>query len=83
MNDTVIVQLQITGRNKQLHADVELPLNIPVEQVIEALCKIYALEYTKDACLICENPVALLSGKQTLNEAGVRNGSTIKYYEVN
>lgn len=82
MNDTVIVQLQIFGQKKQLHADIELPLNIRAEQVIDALCKIYALDYTESSCLICENPVALISGKQTLGEAGVRSGSIIKYFEV-
>ena len=76
MENTVVVSLQIP--RKHFVADMEVPLNIPAERVIVALSVTYDLDVGDEGYLICENPIALISGKKTFREFGVRNGSILK-----
>lgn len=77
MEKTAIVFLQIPS--KQYSTDLEIPLNIPAERVINALCDTYDLDREEEPYIVCENPIALVYGKKTLSEFGVRNGSTLRY----
>jgi len=76
MDNTAVVSLQIP--RKHIVADLEVPLNIPAERVIDALSVTYDLDMADEGYLICENPIALISGKKTFREFGVRNGSILK-----
>jgi hypothetical protein len=79
MENTAVVTLQIP--RKHFTTDLEVPLNISADKVIDAIRATYALDRTGEPCLICENPIALLIGKKTFREFGVRNGSTLRCLE--
>ena len=77
MKKTAIVILSIPS--KCILKDVELPMNISADRVIEAIAQVYKVD--KISHLICENPIALINGKKTLGELGIHDGSVIKYVE--
>lgn len=77
MKKTAIVILNIP--QKDILKDIELPLNISAERVVEAVVQIYKLKEISH--LLCENPIVLIGGKKTLGELGVHDGSVIKCIE--
>ena len=76
MKKTAIVRLQIPS--KGIKKDVELPLNIAAERVIAAIAEAYQLG-TPATCLFCEDPIAMVSGKMSVGEFGMHDGTTVKY----
>lgn len=77
MKKTAIVILNIP--QKGILKDIEVPVNISADRVVEAIAQIYKLEKTSQ--LLCENPIVLIGGKRTLGELGVHDGSVIKCIE--
>lgn len=61
--------------------DLEVPLNITANELIQALNKAYDLRLdqrnAREYLLKSERPIALLRGDTTLSEFGIRNGSVI------
>lgn len=70
---------------KQITADLEVPLNISANELVLALNTAYDLGVDttdiKNCYLKAENPIALLRGNKTLREFGIRNGSIVHYTE--
>lgn len=70
---------------KNFAVDLEIPLNISANELVEALNIAYDLKIDtsniKNCYLKSENPIALLKGNKTLAEFGLRNGSIINYTE--
>lgn len=81
--DKAIVIFNIVKRN--FSADLEIPLDISANDLVNALNTAYHLEIDttniRNCYLKLENPIALLKGNKTLAEFGVRNGSVINYTE--
>lgn len=81
MENNVIVRFQIIKKNKIV--DIEIPLDITAEDLLKGLNLAYSLEIAENAMhtsfLVCENPMALIKGKRTLRELGVRDGAILKY----
>lgn len=77
--ETAIVEVWMDGR--KMREDLEVPLNISVSDLLEALKSIYGLETGSDDMRSCylksEDPIALLRGSRNLSEFGVRNGTII------
>ena len=65
--------------------DLEVPLNISANELVEALNKAFELRIDvsdiKNCYLKAENPIALLKGNKTLQEFGIRDGSVINFTE--
>lgn len=80
MRRTAIVMMQILqiGTQRTTRTDLELPLNIAADRIIEAIAEAYRLG-TPAQYLMCEDPIVLIKGKKTLGEFGVHDGSMIKY----
>lgn len=82
-NDTAIVVLRVP--NKNVCVDLEIPLDISANELVQALNAAYELgidiSNIKDCYLKSENPIALLKGNKSLSEFGLRNGSIINYTE--
>ena len=70
---------------KYLSLDLEVPLNISANELVEALNTAYDLGIDvsdiKNCYLKSENPIALLKGNKTLFEFGLRDGSVIIFTE--
>lgn len=81
--DTAIITFKCTNRN--VEADLEVPLFITVNELVVALNTAYGLGIDttdiKNCYLKAENPIVLLKGNKTLEEFGIRNGSVINYSE--
>ncbi len=81
--DIAIVMFNITKRN--ITVDLEVPLDISANDLVNALNVAYNLEIDtsdiKNCYLKSERPIALLKGNKTLAEFGLRNGSVIYYTE--
>lgn len=81
--ETAIIILNIVNRN--FTADLEVPLDISANDLVNALNTAYALGIDtsdiKNCYLKAENPIALLKGNKTLAEFGLRNGSIINFTE--
>ena len=81
--ETAIIIFNIPGRN--FTADLEIPLNISANDLVNALNTAYGLRIDtsniKNCYLKAENPIALLRGNKTLAEFGLRNGSVINFTE--
>jgi uncharacterized ubiquitin-like protein YukD len=79
--ETVIIILNMVKRNKTV--DLEVPLNITANELVLALNTAYGLgintEDIKSCYLKAEKPIALLRGNRTLEEFGIRNGTTITF----
>lgn len=77
----------VTFRNYKINSetDIEIPLDISANELVIALNNAYGLEIDTgnvNKCFLrAENPIALLRGKKTLREYGIRNGSVIYYAE--
>lgn len=82
-NDIAIVIFNIKRRNYT--ADLEVPLHISANDLVNALNTAYNLGINvanmKNCYLKAENPIALLKGNKTLAEFGIRNGSVINFTE--
>lgn len=60
--------------------DLEVPLDISANELCEALFQQYLPEHEENVehyYLCSERPIALLRGKRTLREYGIRDGSII------
>ncbi len=70
---------------KNLSLDLEIPLSISTNELVEALNTAYDLNIDvsdiKNCYLKSENPIALLKGNKTLAEFGLRDGSVIIFTE--
>ena len=81
--DTAVVVFKNLKINASV--DLEVPLNITANDLVEALNLAYDLEIDtsdiKNCYLKAENPIALLKGNKTLAEFGIRDGSVIIYTE--
>ena len=77
--ETAIVMFKMIRKNLSL--DLEIPLNISANELVEALNTAYDLGIDvsdiKNCYLKSENPIALLKGNKTLFEFGLRDGSVI------
>ena len=76
--------LVIFHRTKQnTSVDLDIPLHITAQELLEALNEAYHLGVDlsdpKECYLAAEDPIALLRGETTLEEYGIRNGSTILF----
>ncbi len=71
--------------NRSFSVDIEVPLNISANDLINGLNTAYELGIDttdiKNCYLKAENPIALLKGNKTLAEFGLRNGSVINFTE--
>ena len=79
--ETVIIILDLGKRKKTV--DLEVPLNITANELVNALNTAYGLGINKNDIKNCylkaERPIALLRGNRTLGEFGVRNGTVIRF----
>lgn len=80
-NEYVDIIFNIT--KKKLQYDLEVPLFITANELVNALCQAYDLSIDmsnmKECYLTSEEPIALLRGNKTLADYGIRNGSIINY----
>lgn len=81
--ETAIIVFNII--KKRASFDIEIPLDISANDLINALNTAYDLNIdtsnVKDCYLKAENPIALIRGDKTLIEYGLRNGSVINFTE--
>lgn len=81
--ETAIVVFKMIKKNISL--DLEIPLYISANELVEALNTAYDLNINvsdiKNCYLKSENPIALLKGNKTLSEFGLRDGSVIIFTE--
>ena len=81
--ETAIVMFKMIRKNLSL--DLEIPLNISANELVEALNTAYDLGIDvsdiKNCYLKSENPIALLKRNKTLFEFGLRDGSVIIFTE--
>lgn len=81
--DTAVVIFKNLKINTSV--DLEVPLNITANDLVEALNIAYDLGIDtsdiKNCYLKAENPIALLKGNKNLAEFGIRDGSVIIYTE--
>ncbi len=79
--ETVIIILDLVKRKKTV--DLEVPLNITANELVNALNTAYGLGINtndiKNCYLKSERPIALLRGNRTLEEFGVRDGTVIRF----
>lgn len=82
-NDRITAILHI--HNKGLKADVDLPLDITVNELIIGLNEGFGLGLDTSDLSKCylktENPTAFLKGNKCIAEYGLRNGTTINITE--
>lgn len=82
-NEKAVIILDLIKKNVQV--DIEVPLNISANDLVNALNAAYELNIEttdiKKCYLKAENPIALLRGNKTLAEYGIRNGSIIHFTE--
>lgn len=81
--DKAIIIFKILKKN--LSVDLEVPLYISANDLVNALNVAYDLGIDttdiKNCYLKAENPIVLLRGNKTLEEFGIRNGTVIYYTE--
>lgn len=81
MDNKAIIIFRMYKRN--IEVDLEIPLDITVNELINALNLAYELGIdttnVKNCYLKTENPIALLKGERLLYEYGVRNGTVINF----
>ena len=79
MKEKVIISF--AQPSKGLDVDIEVPLHISANELINALNTGFKLGIdTNDVTkchLVCENPTALLIGDDTLKDLGLRDGSRV------
>lgn len=81
--ESAVIIFNIVKRN--FSVDLEVPLDITVNELVNALNTAYELGVDtsdiKNCYLKAENPIALLKGNKTLADFGLRNGSVINFTE--
>lgn len=81
MDNKAIIIFRMYKRN--IEVDLEIPLDITVNELINALNLAYELGIdttnVKNCYLKTEDPIALLKGERLLYEYGVRNGTVINF----
>ena len=80
LKHTAIVTLKIPSKNLQV--DLEVPLQIAADRVVRAIFETYGVPDGTNPALLCEEPIALLCGRQTLEDLGVRDGSILSLTEL-
>lgn len=79
--DSFLVEFHDGSRNKTY--DLQLPAFLTGSELVIALQKAYQLELDLNdpaqLYLRAENPVALITGEDTLDALGVSNGTTIHF----
>lgn len=82
MKDTAVVMVYIPERN--IREDLEIPLNITANELIQAIASIYSLELRQDALetyyLKADSPKCLIRSGKTLKEFGIREGTEIRIW---
>lgn len=83
MENSAIVIFKIHKR--KFETDLEIPLNISANDLVNALNKAYDLGIdtadVSNCYLKSEKPIAFLKGNKELREFGVRNGTVINFTE--
>lgn len=83
MDNKAIVIFKMYKRNVEV--DLEIPLDITVNDLVNALNTAYELGIDtsdmKNCYLKTENPIALLKGNRILSDYGIRNGTVINFTE--
>lgn len=81
MENKAIIIFRI--HKKRIKVDLEIPLNITANDLVNALNVAYDLgidtNNVKNCYLKAENPIALLKGNRLLSDFGVRNGTIINF----
>ena len=79
MDEKVIVMLKKNESDPGI--DIEIPVNISANELIYGLNQSFNLginmDDPKDCYLRASNPITLLKGEKSLEEHGIRNGSSI------
>lgn len=82
-HNNIIVILHNHKNNTKI--DIEIPKDISVHELIIGLNESFHLGMDTEAMSKCylktENPIALLKGNKSIEEYGVRNGTTINITE--
>ena len=82
MKDTAVVMVYIPERN--IREDLEIPLNITANELIQAIASIYSLELRQNTLetyyLKADSPKCLIQGGETLKEFGIREGTEIRIW---
>ena len=76
MKDTAVIIMHIP--DSRLTEDLEVPLHITANELIEAVAQIYSLTIdgeVTDYYLKAERPTRLVRGAKTLRELGLRDGT--------
>lgn len=80
MKGTAVVSIYIPEHN--IRDDLEVPLEITANELIQALAGIYSLELQQDMLeqyyLRADSPKCLIKGEKTLKEFGVREGTELR-----
>lgn len=75
------VLVKFFNMNKQISEQIEIPLEISAQDLINALNEIYSLgldvNNEEECYLAAENPTCFLSGDIMLRDYGIRNGTII------
>lgn len=84
MMETAVVNFKIVNTNKKAElVELEVPLNITANDLINVLNEVYELGMSNENAygnyLVMENPIAFLRGNKLLKEYGMRNGTKIIY----
>ena len=81
MKDTAVVVVRRKLEGRIMDTDVEVPLNISANELVNALNSAYNLgihtEDYRNCYLRCERPIVLLRGERSPRSFGVRNGTLI------
>lgn len=79
MEKKVVITIQLFERKEEY--DIEVPLDISVEDFIDALSEAYDLSakfaLPENRFLRADSPIAFLKGEHLLYEYGIRNGTVI------
>lgn len=82
MKNTAIVIVYIPERN--IRDDLEIPLNITANELIQAIASIYSLEVHQNKLdeyyLKADFPKCLIKGGKTLKEFGIRDGTELRIW---
>lgn len=78
-----VVQINIPSKN--INDDIEIPLSITVQELLDALSKIYQIKIDWDNMSNCylktEHPIMFIKGSNTLASYGIRTGTVINIVE--
>lgn len=81
MKETAIVILRLNTGGQIVDKDVEVPLDISANDLVNALNSAYSLKIDTDdyrkCYLRCERPIVLLRGERSVRSFGIRNGTLI------